>query len=194
MKIIGIKGNAGGGKSLAARYLQSKGVPVISTDAINASLLQSCRSLVDSIESLSKTRVTNGNGNLDTDVLRKLVFSSKQYRKELEQLLHPVIMDNVALQLSLLPPHPYCVVEIPLLFEANLTECVDRIMLLTARPEVLLTRLCERNNIDLNSAELILQNQSQDNTKLGSSDDIVINNSDLATLYDHLDRLHHQYT
>jgi dephospho-CoA kinase len=194
MRIIGITGNAGGGKSLAAQYLQSKGIPVISTDAINASLLENCPSLIDSIESLSRTRVSNGNGHLDKNALRNLVFSSKQYRKQLEQLLHPVIMSNVALQLSLLPAHPYCVVEIPLLFEANLTGWVNRILLVTARPELLLARLCERNNIDVNSAELILQNQSQDNTKLGASDDIVINNSDLATLYDHLDRLHHQYT
>ena len=193
MRIIGITGNAGSGKSLAASYLQSKGIPVISTDAINTCLLENCWSLARNIKFLSKTKVTDSSGNLDKNNLRNMVFSSRAFRKQLEQILHPLIMNNVSLQLSLLPEHPYCIVEIPLLFEAGLTDSVDRILLLTAREDILLGRLCERSNIDIDSAKSILNNQSQDNTKFGTSDDIVINNLDLETLHHYLDRLHQQY-
>ena len=193
MRIIGITGNAGSGKSLASSYLQSKGIPVISTDAINTCLLENCWSLARNIEFLSKTKVTDSSGNLDKNNLRNMVFSSRTFRKQLEQILHPIIMNNVSLQLSLLPEHPYCIVEIPLLFEAGLTDSVDRILLLTAREDILLGRLCERSNIDIDSAKSILNNQSQDNTKFSTSDDIVINNLDLETLHHYLDRLHQQY-
>lgn len=193
MRIIGLTGNAGSGKSLVASYFQSKGVPVISTDKINTSLLENSWAIVRNIESVSKTTVTNSSGDLDKNNLRNIVFSSSFFRKQLEQILHPIIMRNVALQLSLLSEHPYCIVEIPLLFEAGLENHVDRILLVTAKREILLDRLCDRSNISVDSAKSILRNQAQDNTKFGTSDDIVMNNLDLETLYHCLERLHQLY-
>jgi dephospho-CoA kinase len=193
MKIIGITGNAGGGKSAAVSYFQSRGIGTISADRINTELLEQSEFLPPAIEKILQTRVTHTDGSLDKSRLRDMAFSSKQHREKLEELLHPIIMQNVSIQLALLPENRYCIIEIPLLFEAHLESRVDRVILVTASREILLARLCSRNNIKQDIAESILNSQFQDNEKFFATDDIVLNTQDLDTLHTCLDLLHNQY-
>jgi dephospho-CoA kinase len=193
MKIIGITGNAGGGKSAVINYFRSKGIVSIIADDINAGLLQQCRFIGQTIEKISHQNLSNPDGGLNKTVLREIAFSSRSFRKNLEHLLHPVIMDNIALQLKLLPEQAYYPVEIPLLFEADLTNRVTRIILVTADRETLLERLRRRNNIERGTAESILENQLEDSKKISASDDIVLNNQDLESLHYQLELLHNQY-
>ena len=193
MKIIGITGNAGGGKSAAVSYFQSRGIGTISADKINSELLLQCEFLPPVIEKILRANVTHRDGSLDKSRLREITFSSKQHRQKLEELLHPVIMENINIQLALLPENRYCIIEIPLLFEAHLESRVDRVILVTASREILLTRLCSRNNIKQDIAESILDSQLQDNEKFFATDDIVLNTQDLDALHTCLDLLHNQY-
>lgn len=193
MKIIGITGNAGGGKSAAVSYFKSRGIGTISADRINTELLEQSEFLPPAIEKILQTRVTHTDGSLDKSRLRDMAFSSKQHRGKLEELLHPIIMQNVSIQLALLPENRYCIIEIPLLFEAHLESRVDRVILVTASREILLARLCSRNNIKQDIAESILNSQFQDNEKFFATDDIVLNTQDLDTLHTCLDLLHNQY-
>jgi dephospho-CoA kinase len=193
MKIIGITGNAGGGKSATVNYFRSKGIVCIIADDINAELLQQSRFIGHTIEKISRLRIINPDGSLNKTILRDLVFSSTTFREQLELLLHPIIMDNIALQLALLPEQPYFIVEIPLLFEAALTDRVDRIILVTADHKILLKRLCIRNSISRDTAESILDIQLEDSQKIPASDDIVLNNQGFDSLHNQLDLLHSQY-
>jgi dephospho-CoA kinase len=193
MKIIGITGNAGGGKSAAVSYFQSRGIGTISADRINTELLQQCEFLPSAIEKVLQTSVTHTDGSLDKSRLRDITFSSKQHRQQLEELLHPVIMENISIQLALLPENQYCIIEIPLLFEAHLESRVDRVILITASLQTLLARLCRRKDIKPDIAESILDNQLQDNEKFSATDDIVLNTQDLDALHSCLDLLHNQY-
>ena len=193
MKIIGITGNAGGGKSAAVSYFQSRGIGTISADKINTGLLMQCEFLPPAIEKILQTSVTQTDGSLDKSRLRDITFSSKQHRQKLEELLHPVIMQNISIQLALLPENRYCIIEIPLLFEAHLESRVDRVILITASRQTLLARLCSRNDSKQDIAESILDNQLQDNEKFSATDDIVLNTQDLDALHSCLDLLHNQY-
>ena len=64
MVIIGVTGNAGGGKSAAISYLQGKGVDAVSADSINANLLKHSQSLILSIEKTLQHQLTGDDGKL----------------------------------------------------------------------------------------------------------------------------------
>ena len=103
MIIIGLTGNAGGGKSTAMAYFASQGIDGISTDAINAELRQHCTHLCQWLQKMVGTALCDDNGRLDSNALRQEIFTSQKTRRSVEHFLHPVIMQNVELQLAVLP-------------------------------------------------------------------------------------------
>ena len=194
MIVIAITGNAGSGKSAAISHLQHLGIKSISADMINASLLQHSSYLVTFIEKALDQVFSDADGNLDTSSLRQSAFSSPHSRATLERILHPVILDNIELQLSLLPSNDYCVVEVPLLFEAGWHERFPAILLITSSYQNLSSRLYSRPGIDEQAASSILDNQQPDSQKFKRASDIVLNNGDLAHLHLCLDDLHNTLT
>lgn len=192
MKIIGLTGNAGSGKSTALNYFRSKGIDGISADAINADLRQHSQYLTIVIENTLQKKISLANGLIDIKILRDIIFTSESSRTTLEAILHPIIMENIDLQLSLLPAKPYCIIEIPLLFEAKLLSLVDSILLVASNRTELAERLKSRKQLSPVEIDAILDNQLADNNKFLLSDDIVLNNSTQEALHECLDQLHHR--
>jgi dephospho-CoA kinase len=192
MKIIGLTGNAGSGKSTALDYFRSKGIDGISADAINADLRLHNQYLTIVIENTLQEKISDANGLIDTKRLRDIVFTSESSRTAIEMILHPIIMENIDLQLSLLPEKPYCIIEIPLLFEAKLLSLVDSILLVTSNRAELAERLRSRKQLSPVEIDTILDSQLADNNKFPFSDDIVLNNSTQEVFHKCLDQLHHR--
>lgn len=189
MHIIAVTGNAGSGKSTLASSLKTESLEHIHADEINRELLNSSHPLAIYIEKCMQSPIHNSSGKVISEKLREEVFSSPEKRKLLENILHPVIMQNIQLHVSLLSRKQVCVIEIPLLFEARLQEKFERILLITAPRKTLTKRISVRNNLDEASSLAILNTQMPDQNKFNSSDDIVLNSgqsSDLATLANHL--------
>lgn len=192
MKIIGLTGNAGSGKSTALNYFRSKGIDGISADAINADLRLHSQYLTIVIENTLQEKISDANGLIDTKILRDIIFTSESSRTVIEMILHPIIMENIDLQLSLLPEKPYCIIEIPLLFEAKLFSLVDSILLVASNRAELAERLKSRKQLSPVEIDAILDSQLADNNKFLLSDDIVLNNSTQEVFHKYLDQLHHR--
>ena len=189
---IGLTGNAGSGKSTAIDFFQSEGIDVISTDEINSNCRRHGKFLAVLLEKILNTSLSDKNGLIDSEELRKIIFASRDSRRSIEILLHPLIMENVDLQLALLPENDYCFIEIPLLYEANLCAYVDTILLVTAEHEKLIERLNTRSMLTGPEAESVLQNQLTDNIKFTRSNDIVLNTDTQSIFKDCLERLLHR--
>ena len=192
MKIIGLTGNAGSGKSTALNYFRSKGIDGIGADAINADLRLHSQYLTIVIENTLHEKISDANGLIDTKILRDIIFTSESSRTVIEMILHPIIMENIDLQLSLLPEKPYCIIEIPLLFEAKLFSLVDSILLVASNRAELAERLKSRKQLSPVEIDAILDSQLADNNKFLLSDDIVLNNSTQEVFHKYLDQLHHR--
>jgi len=192
MKIIGLTGNAGSGKSTALDFFRSKNIDGISTDTINADLRQHSQYLTIVIENTLQENISNDNGLIDTKKLRDVLFISKSSRAAIEMILHPIIMENVDLQLSLLPQNNYCIIEIPLLFEAGLLSCVDSVLLVASSRAELAERLNSRRQMTPGEIDAVLYSQLVDNKKFLPSNDIVLNNGTQEAFQECLDKLHHR--
>lgn len=189
---IGLTGNAGSGKSTAVKFFLSKGVNAISSDSINSDLRHHCKYLAAALESILQARLSDNNGQINVALLRDILFSSKSKKICAEKLLHPIIMENIDLQVALLPRNIYCIIEIPLLFEANWLAQMDSVLLVTANERSLIAHLTTRCLTE-KEAMNILSKQLADRHKFQYSDNIVLNNDSREHFLESLRQLHARF-
>ena len=121
MKLIGLTGGIGAGKSTAAEFLHRRGVPSIDTDAIAHDLVAPGQPALAEIFLTFGPRIRDEYGRLLRRELALLVFASAQARQQLEAILHPRIREVWLAQANqwLLSGQALGVVVIPLLFETG---------------------------------------------------------------------------
>lgn len=193
MLIIGLTGGIGSGKSTAAEIFAELGVPVIDTDIIAHELTRPGQPAVEEIAARLGRDVLSVNGDLDRDRLRRLVFQDPQKRLQLEQILHPRILDEVDRRIHRLNA-PYCIVVIPLLFEKNLQARVDRTLVIDCPESLQRERVLQRPEMDPTQVDAILRSQLTREARRERADDIVTNTTDLDTLRQQIMGLHARYS
>jgi dephospho-CoA kinase len=121
MKVLGITGGIGMGKSACANILPQLGVPVIDTDTIARDLVQPGQAPLDEIFAAFGAGVRTPDGRLDRPALARIVFSDSSQRHRLEGILHPRIRAVWKAQVSRWDKAGVKVaaVVIPLLFETD---------------------------------------------------------------------------
>jgi dephospho-CoA kinase len=123
MKVLGLTGGIGMGKSTADQVFRSRGVPVIDTDLLARQLVEPGQPALQEIIAAFGAALLAPEGRLDRRKLGLLVFSHPEKRQQLEAILHPRIRARWRAQIEDLrqstAPAPLVVVVIPLLFETN---------------------------------------------------------------------------
>jgi dephospho-CoA kinase len=121
MKVFGLTGGIGMGKSTADKLLRERGVPVVDTDIIARQLVEPGEPALEEIHKAFGSAVMDGEGRLRRDELAKIVFSDSAARKKLEDILHPRIRAIWEQQVEAWRKEgrTKAVVVIPLLFETK---------------------------------------------------------------------------
>jgi dephospho-CoA kinase len=161
--VIGITGTIGSGKSLVGAIIERHGIPVIDTDKLVHSLLDSPpvqKQLQDRFgKRIMAARA--GEDAVDRAALARIVFADDDARKDLEAIVHPATILECRKQVTKLAKEHVIAklggrglvaVLVPLLFEAGLADEYDEIWTVYAEDEVLKQRLQKRDN--LNSDEI----------------------------------------
>src|SRR5687767_7842457 len=91
VKIVGLTGGIGMGKSTAARILAERGLPVIDTDELAGELVEPGQPALGEIRAAFGETVMDARGKLRRDELAKVVFADPAKRERLEGILHPRI-------------------------------------------------------------------------------------------------------
>ena len=126
--------------------------------------------------------------------MRRRIFSDKDARKELEAILHPLILQAVQQQLQTIPKVPYVLIVIPLLVETgSYRNLLDRVLVVDCLETQQITRIMARNAMSAAEAEAILAAQTRRATRLEVADDTLINTGDVASLHAQIPPLHHKY-
>ncbi len=121
MKLLGLTGGIGTGKSTVARLLAARGLPVIDTDDIAREVVAPGEPALSAIAAAFGRELIDADGKLRRAALAEVVFSAPQKRQELEAILHPLIRDRWLAQVDAWreAEQGTCVVVIPLLFETE---------------------------------------------------------------------------
>ncbi len=178
MKIIGLTGSIGMGKTTAAAAFRAMGIPVHDADATVHALLAVGGGGVDAVgaafpEALRKDDA--GNAYIDRRTLGQIVFGNDALKAKLESILHPMARATGDAFVAEMrgKGHPLVVLDIPLLFEIGGEKRVDITICVTAPPEVQRARVLARDGMTAEKFARILAGQMPDAEKRKRADYIV---------------------
>jgi dephospho-CoA kinase len=149
VRLFGLTGNIGAGKSTVARLLVRHGVPVIDADQVARDVVQSGQPALGEIAARFGPGVLQADGSLDRKALGALVFSDANERKALNAIIHPRISQAAAVRIAALAAagHAVAVYEAALIVENGLDRGLDGLIVVTAKEELQLVRLRLRDGL-----------------------------------------------
>jgi dephospho-CoA kinase len=171
MIVIGLTGSIGMGKSTTAKLFEDEGVPVADSDAIVHALYAGKAAPL--IESAFTGTVVNG--SVDRTKLGSHVIGNADAMKRLEAIIHPLVRaaQDEFLRTAKSSGANVAVLDIPLLFETNAQNRVDKIVVVTAPADIQRTRVLARPGMTLEKFEAILARQTPDTEKRTRADFII---------------------
>ena len=197
MLIIGLTGGIGSGKTTVSNLFADLGIDIIDTDVIAHDLVNHDPSVLKQIVTLFGDDVLQDDRTLDRKKLAKIIFSQKEGKQQLEGILHPKIRAVVQNQLqnckSRDTPPKYVIVVIPLLFETEFNDLLDRVLVVLADEPIRIQRIKQRDHRSLEQIQAIISSQVDDEKRISKADDIIENNHDLAALKPQIIQLDKKY-
>lgn len=154
MRIIGLTGGIGSGKSSVSRVLAREGARVIDADHITHVLESRGQTVWQQIVDRFGWAVLLPDGNLDRKKLGWRVFHDEAERQALNQLVHPAVQQEIWRQVDQARAEalPAVVLDVPLLIEGGLFRMVDQVWVVLAEPEQQATRIQARDRVSAASA------------------------------------------
>lgn len=189
---IGLTGGIGSGKSTVCRLFAELGAPIIDADIIARQLVEPNSSTLKKLVRQFGKQILNPDQSLNRAYLRDLVFSDKSKKAELDQLMHPLIYDEIEKQVKALNSS-YCIIAIPLLLETQQMQRVDRIVVVDCNADTQLLRVVSRDHLKPEQVLNIIASQMPRQQRLSFADDVIDNSCSPAHLAEQVKRLHNSY-
>ena len=190
MRVWGLTGNIGSGKSTVARLLAARGVPVVDADQVAREVVQPGTPALREIAARWPSMVAP-DGTLDRRALAARVFADARERAELNRIVHPRIAEEVSSRLGALAGegYPVAVYEAALIIENRMHDGLDGLVVVTAPEAAQLARLRERDGMSEEEARARLAAQLPAADKLRHATFVIDNQGSEAELEAQVDRL-----
>ncbi|MGC9214189.1 dephospho-CoA kinase [Athalassotoga sp.] len=185
VKLIAITGGIATGKSVISRYLRSLGYPVIDADVIGHEVLNREDVKVQIMAHFGD--VLDLDGNVDRKKLGLIVFSDKDKLKELDEITHQKITDEILNQAKELEiANDEIFVEAAVLFEMGLDKCVDFVIVADCPDEMRIQRMILRDHLNYQEALKRIHSQMQREEYLKRADFVVDTSGDINRTFDQI--------
>jgi dephospho-CoA kinase len=151
MRLFGVTGGVGMGKTTAGELLRQLGVSVSDTDIIARQLVEPGQPALEEVVGKFERSILASDGTLNRQELAGIVFSDASARSTLESILHPRIRAvwEAEVKSWRAAGNPTGAVIIPLLFETNAAPLFDAVICVACTPETQLQRLRQRGWTDV---------------------------------------------
>lgn len=173
MKIIGLTGGIGAGKSMVARILTTMDFPVFYSDKVGKSLMSSDTAVINKVKAVFGDQAYN-NGELNRSYLAKEIFNDQSLKAKLNEIVHPAVrkaFDSWKKEQNA----PLVFNEAAILFETGTYKNYDYNILVTAPQETRIQRVQDRDNISKDQVLERMNNQWPDDKKRKLCDFEIIN-------------------
>jgi len=181
MKILGLTGGIGSGKSVVAELFQMMGIPVYDSDSRSKILTDTDEELKEKISSQFGAEMYS-NGLLDRQALAKKIFGDAKALLAVNALIHPVVERDFRIWVKENCQFSVLIQETAILFEAGLENHFDQIICVTAPEDLRVERVCKRNKIAPEIVRERIKNQLSEAERVKQSDIIVVNDNIQAVL------------
>ncbi len=174
MKIVGLTGGIGSGKSTVSELFQVYGIPVYDSDSQSKLLCETDSELIIGLKKLFGDEVYLQNGRLNRPLMAKVIFNDKSLLQASNNLIHPAVSKDFT-SWTLKQTAPFVVQETAILFEAGLEKRYDAILCVTAPEELRIQRACSRSSQEKEAILDRMRNQLPEEERVRRSDYVLIN-------------------
>ena len=175
MKIVGLTGGIGSGKSSVLNQFKNLGINTYSADNAAKKLINSDKDLIKSIKNLFGDNIYENN-ILDSVKLSKIVFKDPYKLKSLNSIIHPAVAKDFESFIKTINGD-YIVKEVAIIFETNTEDNYNKIILIRAPLEERIKRVILRDNLSREDVIKRVNNQIDDSTIIDNCDYIIENNN-----------------
>jgi dephospho-CoA kinase len=193
MRIVGLTGGIGAGKSTVAARLADRGAIVVDVDGLGRRVIASGgiaeRAIID------RFGTVDADGHVDRAGLAAIVFNDAAARADLEDISHPAINVEMDRVVSSLPADALVILDMAILLGSRLGKNLpsgrsyDTVVVVEAPLEVRVERLVSQRSMSETDAQARIASQPSDEERRAIADFIVTNTGGLAVLDQEVDRL-----
>lgn len=175
MKIVGVTGGIGSGKSVVCKIFEQLNIPVYEADAEAKMLYEKYPELKQSIKDLISEEAVDKNGNINRKKLAEIVFNDDVKLASLNKLVHPIVKWDFENWIDSHKGFPYLIKEAAILFESGANKQCDLVIAVISPLELRIERIRQRDKKTKAEIEKIIASQLSDEELIKRSDFVIYN-------------------
>ncbi|WP_154222105.1 dephospho-CoA kinase [Marinicella rhabdoformis] len=179
--LICLTGGVASGKTVVSNCFAENGVDVIDTDILSRRVVEVGSDGLSELVTAFGSQILDSNNALNRSYLRRLVFQDKESLLKLNSILHPRIRHELLKQLDT-STSKIIVVVVPLYSGQQEYGFFDRVCVVDVSEDVQLSRLMERDSIEVRLAKDMVNSQISRKARLELGNDVITNNGSLSQL------------
>lgn len=192
MKIIGLTGGIGSGKTTVSKYLTSRGFHVIDADIIAREIVENTPELLEKLALEFGSQILFEDGTLNRKKMGSIAFSDAEEKAKLDEIMHKEIIIRINQRLYEIEngENPKAVfVDAALLFETELHNGMDATWVVDSQDHIRIKRVIARDGLSKEEVEDRIKNQMPRHIKNKMADEIIDNSTQIDELYQQVERL-----
>ncbi|MAA92890.1 MAG: dephospho-CoA kinase [Gammaproteobacteria bacterium] len=183
MFTVGLTGGVAAGKSTATNFFIGKDIAVIDADVISRNLQLKGEAGYSKIVEKFSSDILDANNEIDRKKIRAIAFSDPNNKKWLEELMHPMIKDEVIKQFEE-AKSSWAIYSAPLWSDKNI---FNRTLVIDAPIAVQLERIIKRDGCTEQVAQQMIENQISSQERNCYASDLIINDASLEVFQNKLE-------
>ena len=176
MKVIGVTGNFGTGKTFVASIFASLGAKVLDADRIAHDAIKPGMPAYRRIVGIFGSSILDNKGNIERKRLARIVFSSKEDLRRLNRIVHPEVIKVIKRKIARAGKARVVVIDAPLLIETNLTGLVDKLIVVKSSKRAQIERCTKKFCIKKEDVLKRMGHQIPIGEKIKMADFVIDNN------------------
>lgn len=190
MKTIGITGASGAGKTTICKILKQKyNAHIIDADQIARDLSKKGNPYLQEIANYFGEDILTSSGELQRKKLANIIYENKEKRNALNKITFIYVVEEIKQKINELKNEKLVVIDVPLLFESNLDELCDFTIGVIANNTSKIERICQRDNIEQDTAQKRLSIQMRDEEIRKKVDYVIENDKEIKNLEEEISKL-----
>ena len=188
MKIIGITGGIGSGKTTICKIFELLGVPVFYADDEAKKLYEDAKIRSKVIKLFGKKVLEKGK-KIDRKKLAEIVFSDKKLLAKLNAIIHPEVRKRFLVWMKKQKGSRYVIKEAAIMIESGSHKQLDYLISVNSPKELRIKRIIDRSNMSAEQVNKRIKEQLSDKVRDKYSDAVILND-DKHSLIQQVLKLH----
>ena len=194
MRVLGLTGGIGSGKSVVAQMFARLGAAVIDADQLALEVVEPGQAALQEIATTFGPDVLLPDGRLDRPKLAGIIFADAGERAKLDAITHPRIQARMDAEIKARRGGPgVLIVDIPLLYENDRTHSVERVIVVWVDPQTQLRRIRQRDGLSADAARQRIAAQMPLEAKRARADHVIDNSGTREDTRRQVEAIYHLY-